>query len=118
METTKEKAKFTTKEWSDMGYKKANEILEPMSLIERLEVLKNTPSSMTPFEYWIRKSKAELMQWYMNALTTCSCGGHGKGERNEQAVEKYEKLMKQYKIPVPSDEVSYILGVFNGEGSC
>lgn len=118
METTAEKTKLTRKEWADMGYEKANEILKPMPLLERLEVLQNTPSSMVPYEHWIRVSKAELMQWYMNALTTCSCGGHGKGQRNEQAVIEYKKLMEQYKVPVPSNEIAYVLGIFNGEGSC
>lgn len=109
---------FTTKEWSDMGYEKANALLEPINPLVRLEILQNAPSSMTPYEEWIRRSKAEIIQWYMNALKTCSCGGHGKGERNEQAVKEYKVLMEKYSIPVPSSEISYILGIFNGEGSC
>lgn len=108
----------TTKEWATMGYEKANEILAPMPLIERLEALQNAPSSMLPYEYWIRKSKAELMQWYMNAKTTCSCGGHGKGQRNEDAVKYYSELMGKYSVPTPPNEICYILGIFNGEGSC
>lgn len=116
--TTDEKTKITTREWSDMGYLKANEILKPMPLIERLEALQNAPSSMTPYEHWIRVSKAELMQWYMNALTTQSCGGHGKAQRNEMAVAEYKVLMQKYKVPVPPSEISYVLGIFNGEGSC
>lgn len=108
---------ITTQEWCHMGYKKANEILEPMPLLKRLEVLQNAPPSMTPYEYWIRASKAELMQWYMNALTTRSCLGHSKAQGNEDAVNEYWELMKKYKIPVPSNEVAYILGVFNGAGS-
>ena len=115
---TKTKIPSTTKEWSEIGYVKANEILSSTPLIERLELLQNTPSSMTPYEHWIRKSKAELMQWYMNALTTCSCGGHGKGQRNEMAVKEYLDLMNKYGVPKPSREIVNILRIFNGEGSC
>ena len=114
---TIEPKEITRKEWSEMGYEKANELLEPMPLFQRLEVLQNVPPSMTPFEYWIRKSKADLMQCYMNAKTTCSCGGHGKAERNERAVVRYLELMEKYSVPVPSNEVSYVLGIFNGEGA-
>lgn len=108
----------TTKEWATMGYEKANEILASMPLLERLEALQNAPSSMLPFGGWIKESKAELMQWYMNAFATCSCSGHGKGERNENAVKYYAELMKKYSVPTPASEICYILGVFNGEGSC
>ena len=108
---------YTTKDWSEMGYKKANEILEPMPLLKRLKVLQDAPSSMTPYSEWIRRSKAELMQWYMNAKATCSCGGHQKGYRNEQLVKKYAELMEKYAIPIPANEICYILGVFNGNGA-
>ena len=109
---------YTTKDWKEMGYKKANEILEPMPLLERLKVLQDAPSSMTPYSHWIRKSKAELMQWYMNAMTTySSCGGTLKWRMNDILVEEYAELMKKYSIPIPSNEVCYILGVFNGNGT-
>lgn len=118
MKNENNQPKYTREEWRDMGYEKANAILKPMPLLERLEALQNAPESMTPYEHWIRKSKAELMQWYMNALTTCSCGGHKKGERNEQAVKQYSELMQKYNVPTPPREICYILGEFNGEGSC
>jgi hypothetical protein len=109
--------KYTNQDWAKMGYEKANEILAPMPLLERLEALQNAPSSMTPYEYWIRRSKAQLMQWYMNAWRTCACGGHHKGRMNDQAVEEYLVLMKKYNVPIPPNEICSILGIFNGEGS-
>jgi hypothetical protein len=112
-----ETVQHTTKEWCDMGHEKANEILSPMPVIERLEALQNAPTSMVPYKYWIQKSKAELMQWYMNAYTTCSCIGRSKAERNEDAVKYYSELMEKYGVPKPASEICYILGVFNGEGS-
>ena len=108
---------ISQKEWATMGYEKANEILSPMPLIERLEALRTAPSSMLPYEYWIKKSKSELMQWYMNALTTRSCLGHGKRRANDDAVEEYLELMKKYEVPVPPNNIAYILGEYNGEGS-
>lgn len=108
---------ITTKEWASMGHEKANEILGSMPLVERLEALGNTPISMCPYEYWIQKSKAELMQWYMNAVATQSCLGHSKAQRNEDAASYYLELMTKYSVPVPSNDVCYILGIFNGERS-
>lgn len=116
-EEIKHKLPQTEEEWRGLGHVKANEILKPMPLIERLEVLQNAPSSMTPYEHWIRVSKAELMQWYMNAKTTCSCGGHSKGMANENAVQDYLELMKKYNVPTPSSDICHILGVYNGDGS-
>lgn len=102
-----------------MGYEKANAILKPMPLLERLEALQNAPESRTPYEHWIRVSKAQLMQWYMNALVTYySSGGHSKASRNDQSARAYLELMKKYNIPQPPNEIAFILGVFNGEGSC
>ena len=118
METTQnDYSKLTISQWANIGYKKANEILAPMDLFERLEILKNTPSSMLPYEHWIRQSKKELMQRYMNAFVTMSCMGHWKGERNVQLCNTYLKKMKEHNVPVPKNKVIYILGVFNGEGS-
>lgn len=104
-------------EWASMGYEKANQILSSIPLIERLEVLQDVPSTHVPFEHWIRVSKAELMQWYMNALVTSSCIGHSKSERNMESANQYLELMNKYNVPVPSNDVCYILGVFNGDGS-
>lgn len=107
----------TYEQWRSMGYEKANEILSKMTLLERLEALQGAPTEMTPYKYWLKKSKAQLMGWYMNALCTCSCIGHTKGRMNDEAVEEYLQLMKKYEIPVPPNEISYVLGEFNGEGS-
>ena len=114
---TTEKTSITTKEWATMGYEKANEILSSMPCIERLEALQNAPSSMLPYEYWIRKSKAELMQYYMNAVTTQSCLGHSKAQRNEDAANSYLELMSKHNVPTPANDICYILGEFNGEGA-
>ena len=108
---------ITTQQWAAMSHEQANEILAPLPLVERIDALTKTPSSMVPYEYWIRKSKAELMQCYMNAITTQSCLGHSKAERNEQAANHYLQLMIEYNIPIPPKEICYILGEFNGYGS-
>ena len=107
----------TIYKWKEMGRKEANEILSQMPLRERLESLQDAPETMTPYSYWIKKSKAELMQWYMNAQCTRSCGGHFKGQMNDEFVKEYTLLMEKYDVPTPSKEVSYILGEFNGAGS-
>jgi hypothetical protein len=108
---------LTLQEWREMDSTKASIILQAMPLIERLEVLKNTPNHTNPFEFLFKKAKRELMEWYMNARATCSCLGHSKGARNESLVRKYGELMKNYNIPIPSDEVCYVLGIFNGDGA-
>ena len=114
---TTSQLEISTKEWAEMGHQKANEILESLPLLQRLSVLQNTPQAMCPYEEWVRRSKAELIQWYMNAMTTCSCGGRGKMQRNEDAVREYSEVMKKYNIPKPSSDICYILGIFNGAGA-
>jgi hypothetical protein len=111
---------FTSQEWKDMGYidsAKASELLQSMPLLERLEVLQNTPLHHSPFEWHYKKAKKEIIQWYMNARATCSCTGHSKAARNEALVKKYGELMKKYNIPLPPDEICWVLGVFNGDGA-
>jgi hypothetical protein len=100
-----------------MGYQKVNPIMEQIETIDRLEVLQNCPLNHLPFDYWLKKSKQELMQFYMNAMVTTSCLGHWKAERNEGRVKYYGELMAKYKVPKPSQEVAYLLGNFNGKGS-
>lgn len=115
--THKELKAMTSKEWRSLGYVVANEILSPMKPIQRLEVLKNAPSRMTPYEQWIKRSKSQIIQFYMNARVTCSCGGHWKGEQNARLVGEYSKTMKTHNIPMPSSDICYVMGIFNGEGS-
>jgi hypothetical protein len=110
-------SKLTSNEWRVMDSKKASELLLAMPLLERLEVLQTTPRYDSPFEWHYKKAKRELMEWYMNARATCSCGGHSKGARNEALVKKYGELMKNYNIPIPPDEICWVLGVFNGNGA-
>jgi hypothetical protein len=104
-------------DWKKMGYKRANEILSALPLIERLEVLQGTPHEMTPYGHWLRVSKVQLVSWYMNANVTCGCGGHGKGRANDSAVAEYLQLMKKYNCPIPPTEITSLFGIFNGEGS-
>jgi hypothetical protein len=104
-------------DWKKMGYKRANEILSALPLIERLEVLQGTPHEMTPYGHWLKVSKVQLVSWYMNANVTCGCGGHGKGRANDSAVAEYLQLMKKYNCPIPPTEITSLFGVFNGEGS-
>jgi len=70
----------------------------------------------------------KLLEFYANADSTCSCGGHWKGERNEKLREDYAIELRKRNIFVPKN-LSEILdktfiknveipeGVFNGEGS-
>ena len=104
-------------DWKTMGYKRANEILSDLPLIERLEVLMGTPLEMTPYGNWLKVSKRQLVSWYMNAQVTCSCGGHGKGQANDSAVKEYLQLMEKYNCPTPPTEITSLFGIFNGEGS-
>jgi|TARA_R110002074_G_scaffold140865_4_gene287144 hypothetical protein len=115
--THEEMKAMNSKEWRSLGHVIANEILSPMKPIERLEVLKNAPSSMLPYEHWIRKSKSQIMQFYMNAQSTRSCGGHHKGAMNDRAVVNYERVMEAHEIPIPERKICSIMGIFNGEGS-
>ena len=108
---------FSFEQWRTMDSQKAKEILQAMPLLDRLEVLQNTPRSHNPFEWIFKQSKKEIMQWYMNAKATCSCGGHGKGARNEALVKWYGELMEKYGIPIPPNEICWVLGQFNGEGA-
>ena len=108
---------FTWQEWKDMDSQTASKILYAMPLLDRLEVLQNTPRSHNPFEWQFKLSRKELMEWYMNAKATCSCGGHSKGARTEALVKHYGELMQKYGIPIPPDEICWVLGIFNGKGS-
>jgi hypothetical protein len=72
-----------------------------------------------------------LLQWYANAKSTSSCGGHFKGERNDELYRSYALELRSRGIMVPkniSESIDYrdgkfmsntIIpdGVFNGEGS-
>lgn len=114
----KEATDYTKQEWLEMGYEKANLILEPLNSVKRLEALQNTPQSHHPYEEWIRRSKSEIMHKYMNAKKTYwGAGGHGKAERNLAAAKYYIDVMNKYNIPIPPDNIATIIGSFNGEGA-
>lgn len=56
-----------------------------------------------------------LRTWYLNARTThYRALGHGKASRNEDAMRRYEQLMRDRGMVVPPMDET---GVFNGEGS-
>ena len=115
--THEELKAMNSKEWGSLGHVIANEILSPMKPIDRLEVLENAPDRMLPYEHWIRKSKSQIIQFYMNARVTCSCGGHWKGDQNARLVGEYSKTMETHDIPIPSSDICYVMGIFNGDGS-
>jgi len=70
----------------------------------------------------------ELIQMYANADSTCSCGGHWKGEQNARLRKSYANELETRDIIVPKDltdklnksfvsNVELPHGVFNGPGS-
>ena len=110
--------KITKKEWSKMHYTIANDLLKPLDPEKRLEVLQNAPKNMLPYEGWIKKSKQDILQRYMNArVTAAQCLGHTKANMNAGRITYYHNYILEYNIPMPSDKVIYLLGDFNGKGS-
>lgn len=70
----------------------------------------------------------QLLQMYSNANTTCSCGGHHKGNENERLRKQYAEELETRGIKVPKcliekfdksfvSNVEIPKGIFNGEGS-
>ena len=43
--------------------------------------------------------------------------GNKKSERNKWQSENYKNAMIDLKIPIPADEICWVLGGFNGDGS-
>jgi len=62
--------------------------------------------------YIIECDTEKLKTWYLNAKATCACGGHRKGQRNDELVELYTQELKDRGEELPQGE-----GQFNGEGS-
>lgn len=69
-----------------------------------------------------------LIQWYVNARTTASCGGHFKGQMNDERYRDYALELRARGVNVPKSiferfdkhfEVNVELpeGIFNGPGS-
>lgn len=54
----------------------------------------------------------KLKEWYLNAKATQSCGGHRKGQRNDELVALYTQELQDREEELPEGE-----GTFNGEGS-
>jgi hypothetical protein len=116
-----EKQNFSTTEvkWRDLSDVEIDEFLASFNLIEKLKVLQdNSPNMWRYSEYLYKKYQSELMTSYMNARVTYSNSlGNKKSERNKYISEYYKNAMIDLKIPIPSDEICWILGVFNGVGS-
>jgi hypothetical protein len=63
-------------------------------------------------------SDAELKQRYLNAYTThCQAGGHTKAAMNEGAMRKWQQLIEDRGLKVPTPEERKGKGTFNGKGS-
>jgi hypothetical protein len=69
-----------------------------------------------------------LLQYYANAKTTNSCGGHHKGEMNEQLQLEYANELWERGLRVPKTLMDKLegnydkslqipQGIFNGDGS-
>jgi hypothetical protein len=116
-----EKQNFSTTEvkWRDLSDGEIDEFLASFNLIEKLKVLQdNSPNMWRYSEYLYKKYKAELMTSYMNARVTCSQSlGNKKTERNRSICEYYKNAMIDLEIPIPADNICWVLGVFNGLGS-
>lgn len=108
----------TEKEWRSLTDEQIHEIFKPMELKERLNVLRNAPKMYRLIGYYDQITRAELMQRYMNATTTYyGAMGHKKADANKWIADGYKELMEEHKIPVPNNEICFVLGKFNGEGS-
>jgi hypothetical protein len=116
-----EKQIFSTTKvnWRDLSDSQIDEFLASFNLIEKIKVLQdNSPTMWRYSDYLYKKYKAELMTAYMNARVTYSQSiGNNKSDRNRSVCENYKNSMVELKIPIPSDEICWILGVFNGVGS-
>lgn len=54
----------------------------------------------------------------MNATTTYyGAMGHKKAQSNKWIADEFKELMEEHNIPVPNNEICFVLGKFNGEGS-
>ena len=65
-----------------------------------------------------------LLQWYANARSTASCGGHFKGQMNDDYYFKYATELRERGVNVPRAlfdcieiNVEIPEGIFNGAGS-
>ena len=105
--------------WRDLSDEQIDEILQSLSLIEKLKVLNTySPLQYRYTGYLYQKYQAELMCWYMNArVTYAEAIGNKKSDRNRFLIETYKEAMVELKIPIPADEICWVLGKFNGEGA-
>jgi|LakMenEpi03Aug12_release.lakeMendotaPanAssembly.Ray.scaffolds.fasta_scaffold589557_1 hypothetical protein len=108
----------TEKEWRSLTDEQTHELFNSMELKEKLNVLKTAPKMYRLIGYYDQITRAEVMQRYMNATTTYyGAMGHKKAESNKWIADSYKSLMEENDIPVPNNDICFVLGKFNGEGS-
>lgn len=108
----------THQEWRSLTDEQIHEIFTPMKLGDRLNVLNTAPKEYRLIGYYDKLTRSQVMQRYMNAIITYyQCLGHKKADSNKWVAETYKTLMETHQIPVPSNDICFVLGVFNGEGS-
>ena len=65
------------------------------------------------------KTSSELIQMLANAtVTRYGCGGHWKAERNQHNIKEIETRLNEIGHTIPDKDSLFIMGKFNGDGSC
>jgi hypothetical protein len=104
--------------WAEMPTDQAKQLLLNMSTIDRLEAMEDAPTIGNLYEHLRKLSSKELIQMYMNARITCAmCGGHAKANANFIQTQYLRELIEWYNLPVPNDDICFIMGEFNSIGS-
>ncbi len=63
-------------------------------------------------------SNFELLGFLANATKTYfGCGGHGKAERNGNAVKAFKAEFERRNLAIPNDDFLCSIGEFNGKGA-
>ena len=65
------------------------------------------------YDEMLTLTTAQLQQYRANAISTCSCLGHKKADRNDNLVRLYTEVLESRHVK-PDDSIE---GSFNGEGS-
>jgi hypothetical protein len=108
----------TEQEWRSLTDEQIHEIFTPMKLGDRLNVLSIAPKMYRLIGYYDKLTRSQVMQSYMNAMITYyKCSGHKKADQNKWRAETYKTLMETHKIPIPCNDICFVLGDFNGDGS-
>ena len=108
----------TKQEWRSLTDEQIHEIFMPMKLGDRLNVLMTAPKEYRLIGYYDKLTRSQVMQIYMNCIITYyKAGGHNKAETNKWRAESYKNLMEIHNIPIPCNDICFVLGEFNGDGS-